>query len=107
MSKLFEVRPSSIHGKGVFANRSFRRNELMGTYEGARTRRNGKYVLWIEDGDDVIGIRGTGDLRYLNHSDRPNASMRGDQLYALRSIGPGVEITIHYGEDWVSESSRR
>ena len=102
MDKVFELGRSPIHGLGVFASRHVRRHELLGTFEGTRTRRNGKYVLWIEEGDELIGIRGSGTLRYLNHADRPNAVMRGDRLYALRNIPSGTEITIHYGDDWVS-----
>jgi uncharacterized protein len=102
MSRTFEVGPSPIHGRGVFACRHVRRHECLGTFEGTRTRRNGTYVLWVDDGDEVYGIRGSTALRYLNHSVRPNAVFRGDQLYALREIRPGTEITIHYGDDWVS-----
>jgi len=103
MDDRLELKKSPIHGTGVFATQRIRRNELIGIFHGPRTRRNGKFVLWIEEGDDVVGIKGTGTLRHLNHAARPNAAFRRDRLYALREIRPGDEVTIHYGEDWVSE----
>ena len=40
------------------------------------------------------------DLRFLNHSSRPNAEFRGQHLYAVRNIQSGDEVTFHYGDDW-------
>nr|WP_242470281.1 SET domain-containing protein [Allochromatium vinosum] len=36
-------------------------------------------------------------LRWLNHSDDPNAEFDGFELYARRTIAVGSEITIDYG----------
>jgi SET domain-containing protein len=94
----FEVRGSRIHGRGLFALQRFRRDEYIGTFRGTRTRRNGRYVLWlIADDDRFHGIRGENELRFINHADRPNADFYGVDLYATRSIRPGDEITIDYG----------
>ncbi len=95
------VRSSRIHGKGVFAARRLRAGGYVGTFEGERTSRDGRYVLWVL-GDDgrYLGIRGCNDLRYLNHSSGANAELRGVDLYALRNIQPGREITLDYGPDW-------
>ncbi|MCP4327938.1 MAG: SET domain-containing protein [Alphaproteobacteria bacterium] len=99
--QLVTVESSPIHGKGLFATRRITKGELIGAYEGKPTRRSGRYVLWVE-GDDgsYRGVRGTNELRYLNHRSRPNARFEDDRLYAIRSIPAGTEITIHYGEDW-------
>lgn len=96
-----EVRRSPIHGCGVFALRRFRREAYIATFEGRPTRRDGMHVLWVidEDGNEV-GIEGRNVLRFLNHSSRPNAEFRGPDLYAIRNIQPGQEITFHYGEAW-------
>ena len=90
--------PSAIHGNGLFAHRSFSRDEYIGTYDGPAARRNGKYVLWIteEDGSE-FGVRGMNVLRYLNHAKRPNAFFDGVDLYAARRISAGQEITFDYG----------
>jgi hypothetical protein len=46
------------------------------------------------------GINGKNMLRFLNHSKKPHAEFDGYDLYALRKITPGVEITINYGDDY-------
>jgi len=98
----FEVRPSRIHGLGVFAKRPIDRKERIGSYLAHRTRRDGMYVLWVEDdrGGKWRGFNGYGRLRYLNHSSAPNSEFDGLSLFAIRPIRPGEEITIHYGQEW-------
>ena len=95
------VKSSEIHGYGVFATRRIRKGTHIGTYEGKPTKRNGRYVLWIEDSAGVwTGINGTGDLKYLNHSaDKPNCELDGAEVYARRSIPSGTELTFDYGEE--------
>lgn len=95
------VRRSPIHGKGVFARARIRCGAYIGRYVGRRTTRNNRYVLWIDEPDgSVLGIEGRNSLRYVNHSARPNAEFRGDELFSIRSIRPGEEITVHYGSEW-------
>lgn len=95
------VRKSPIHGRGVFACKRIRKNAYIGTFEGEVTTRNGPHVLWTQlDDGNHLGIRGTGMLRFLNHSNDPNAEFQGADLYALRNIQPGEEVTLHYGDDW-------
>ena len=95
---------SPIHGRGVFARGRIRTGALIGDFEGRPTRKNGTHVLWVlqEDGSEV-GIRGENELRFLNHSRRPNAEFRGASLHAVRNIQPGCEVTIGYGNDWEDE----
>ena len=58
-------------------------------------------MLWvIDEAGGEKGIRGKTGLRFLNHSARPNAEFRGTELYALRNIRLGQEITLHYGDAW-------
>ncbi len=95
------VRTSPIHGRGVFARKRIREDEYIGTFHGKVTKRDGPYVLWtLHDDGSMQGIRGTGVLRYLNHSKTPNAEFQGADLYALSNIQSGQEITLHYGDDW-------
>jgi SET domain-containing protein len=95
------VKESSVHGRGLFATRRLRKEAFIATFEGTLTTRDGTHVLWVlaEDGSEY-GIRGENELRFLNHSSRPNAEFRGADLYAVRNIQPGDEIKIHYGDDW-------
>jgi SET domain-containing protein len=91
------VAPSPIHGKGLFARSHIKRETYIGTYEGPQAKKNGSHVLWVYDeNDEIVGRRGLNKLRYLNHSDKPNAEFDGFDLYALRNIRPGEEITIDY-----------
>ena len=97
-----EVRPSPIHGMGVFASRPIKPGERIGRYVSRKTERDGVYVLWVEDEneDRIQGYEGYGRLRFLNHANQPNSEFDGLDLYALSRIKPGDEITFHYGEDW-------
>jgi hypothetical protein len=52
-------------------------------------------VLWADDGEQWIGRRGTSVLRYLNHSDVPNAAFEAFDLFATAPIAGGEEITIN------------
>lgn len=101
--ELVEVKRSPIHGKGVFARQPIQSGIKIGDYEGVPTTRDSCYVLWLNaDNDNWIGIRGTTSLKYLNHSSSPNAEFTCQgELFSLRKIAPGEELTIHYGEDWL------
>ena len=103
LKDLVYVAPSPIHGRGLFAKQPIGPGSYIGTYAGPTAKRNGKYVLWVhgEDGS-MEGRRGMNLLRYLNHSDKPNAEFDGFDLFALRAIAPQEEITINY--EGVSES---
>jgi len=39
---------SPIHGLGVFAKKTIRKNEYIGTYEGVVVLSDGTYVLWVQ-----------------------------------------------------------
>ena len=99
--ELFTISESPVHGRGLFAAQRIPPRTLLGRYEGEPTRRNGAHVLWVENGDDTWhGIRGRNDLRFVNHSDDPNAVFEGDELWSLRNIRRGEEITHHYGDEF-------
>lgn len=101
LRKRVVARRSPVHGKGVFARRRLRPGQYIGTFEGRETTEDGTYVLWlVEDDGSEVGIEGRNDLRFLNHSRRPNAELRELDLYAIRNIQPGAEIYIDYGEAW-------
>jgi hypothetical protein len=95
------VRRSRIHGKGLFARTRIRKAEHIGTMEGRRVYEDGRYVLWVIEEDGVTyGIEVESDLKYANHSSTPNAELDGEDVFALRDIEAGEEITYHYGEEW-------
>lgn len=88
--------PSYIHGNGLFARVPLREGQFIGSYRGPTVKRDGTYVLWVHDGDRVVGRSGRNLLRYTNHSTRPNAEFDGFDLYTLRAIAADEEITIDY-----------
>jgi len=95
--KLTYVAKSLIHGKGLFAKASINKEIYLGTYQGPEAKRNGSHVLWVyEDNGEFVGRRGLNKMRYVNHSDKPNAEFDGFDLYTTRGIKLGEEITIDY-----------
>jgi uncharacterized protein len=99
LDRRIQVAPSPIHGQGCFARIGFEPGDYIGTFEGLEVAEDGPHVLWVYDSDRgrLIGRRGTNVLRWLNHSDDPNAEFDGFELYARRAIAVGSEITIDYG----------
>ncbi len=93
-----EIRPSPIHGIGVFATRDIRPGEAFARYSGKKVAREGVYVVTHKARSG--GARRyelTGKLKHLNHSCRPNARIAGFELVAIRWIRGGQEVTIDYG----------
>ena len=95
--------PSQIHGTGLFARRCIEKGEYIGTYHGPLARRNGTYVLWVYDTDDMespVGRSGKNLLRYLNHAKPGRGEFDGFDFYARMNIEEGEEITFDYnGEE--------
>ena len=100
-ARRLRVGRSERHGRGLFACRRFQPGSRIGRFEGRPTQRDGEHVLWLFDDDgSAEGLHVTNELRFLNHSSRPNAEIDGLDLYAIRNIQPRAEILIHYGRDW-------
>jgi SET domain-containing protein len=102
------IKDSPIHGKGVFAASAVAPGELIGLYEGTITneKMDDPYILWLEDNEGrYFGVLGTGDLKYLNHSEKPNAlvGVNSPYVFCARPISAGDEITISYGDDYFEE----
>lgn len=93
------VKTSPIHGRGVFARVDIPAFTYIGRYEGSTTDEDGMHVLWLYDEElnAWVGIDGENEMRFLNHSDDPNAEWSDVDLYATRWIAKGEEITFDYG----------
>ncbi len=102
----FEVRDSSIAGKGVFAKNFIKRGEVIWVLDGELCNIDeiiGKVDAGMEEGSDPLGVD---DEQYLdlnelsrtfNHSCNPCAFIRGkSELVALRDIQEDEEITYDY-----------
>lgn len=104
LSHIFSVRTSLIHGRGLFSKTHIRKDSYLGTYSGKKASHDGMHVLWAEQEDGGWeGRHGQNILRYLNHSRTPCCEFIGFDLFALRDIHPGEEVTIHYGPGFDSE----
>jgi len=92
------VDDSPIHGKGLFAKSFIPSGTVIGVVQGSPATDNGDHVLWL---DENHGIQVQCDLRYINHSDAPNAVYYDSlEVCAIRDIHAGEEITHDYGKDW-------
>jgi uncharacterized protein len=108
----FKIKRSSIDGKGLFAAKPLPARKKIGEFVGelittreARKRAKTKKRISIVELDHKLAIDGSGPenvFRYLNHSCSPNAYIRIFQrhieVYALRKIAAGEEVTCDYGE---------
>ena len=113
-----DVRIGQTHvGKGVFAQRIFQTNWVIGEIQGELIhdpKYTSEYCFDLEDG---CMLEPQPPLRYVNHSCEPNCefnwfdvtdtgeleSRRRVFLIALREIKPGEELTIDY--NWPIESA--
>lgn len=94
----YYVKDSGIHGKGLFASKPIEVGETIGSIKYKRAKKDGPYVLWISEDE---GILVESNLKYINHSPRPNACYCDDlDVVALKDIKKDEEITHNYGDDW-------
>jgi hypothetical protein len=92
---------SAIHGKGLFSSIEFKNGELIGVFQGVPTSAHSEHVLWVEQDDGkLLPYMISNELKYANHSITPNSEVLGVEMYALRDINMGEEITFDYGDDW-------
>ncbi len=100
-NELAYVDDSPIHGLGLFAREPIPFDTWIGSYEGPATQKDGMHVLWTwnDEAERWEGINGKNEMRFLNHDSDPNADWWGTDLYAIRDIAAGEEITFDYGWD--------
>ena len=112
----YDIRRSSIHGTGAFANRTIRKGERIVEYRGERItpdEADERYpdpadseephhtFLFSVDDDTVIDAAVYGNsARFINHSCDPNceAVIEDDRVFidALRTIRKGQELFYDY-----------
>jgi len=105
------VRPSRIVGLGLFAGTPIARRAKIGEFEGeviglreARRRAKGRRVIAIVELERhaLDATRMKHGFRFINHSCAPNTFFRCTpqraEIYALRDIAAGEELTVDYGE---------
>lgn len=111
-SELYEVRPSRIHGMGVFARVDISADTRVVEYlgervtkaESLRRRQAGNFFVFIvTDQFDIDGAVNWNPARFINHSCAPNCEARMEDeriwIIALRDIKAGEELSFNYGYD--------
>jgi len=111
-----EVRPSSLHGKGVFAARDIPEETCILEYRGRRITQeeadelpsydpddpNHTFFFSLSCGDIIDGGQRGNDARWINHSCSPNCEARENEegtrlyIYSLRDIAKGEELFFDY-----------
>ena len=113
-NRWFEVRRSSIQGRGGFATRAITRGtriveytgerithaEADARYDDARAGRHHTFLLTVDRETVIDAARDGGVARFLNHSCEPNCAPVVEKgrafIVALRGIAPGEELTYDY-----------
>ena len=107
-----EVRPSPIDGQGAFAAEPITARRKIGEIRGTSmsvaeariraTRQERIMIVEVSRRRAIDFSRSSDPMRYTNHSCQPNARLTIRQgrveIYALRPIAAGEEITVDYGE---------
>jgi SET domain-containing protein len=92
-SKVY-IDSSPIHGKGLFARTFIPSGTVIANVRGEPALEDSHHVLWVNGNK---GWLVKCELRYINHSERPNAVFYDTlEVCALRDIWPGEEITHNY-----------
>jgi SET domain-containing protein len=119
---LFEVRRSSIQGRGGFAARSIRKGQRIIEYRGERISneeaderydetkmgRHHTFLFTLDDDTVIDGAVDGNESIYINHSCTPNceAIISGDRIWihALRPIAQGEELVYDYQYERTGEN---
>jgi len=102
-----------LAGLGLFAAENVSEGDFVIEYTGEKithaqaNERRGKYLFTLNS-RYVIDGRGRKNLaRYINHSCEPNCEViiEGSEInvYAVRSVKPGEELTYDYGQEYFKE----
>lgn len=106
MSKPFEVKPSAIHGNGLFACRDFGPGEIVLRWDVSHLILN-ELLSSLSPGerrythpfDETRTLLVQPPERFVNHSCDNNTIVQGFCDVAVKAIRQGDEITSNYGAD--------
>jgi SET domain-containing protein len=111
-NELYEVKPSGIHGSGIFARVDIPAETRILEYVGERIskkeslrrrKENNFFVFVVTNKFDLDGAVDWNPARFINHSCAPNCEARMEEeriwIYAVRELRAGEELTFNYGYD--------
>ncbi len=97
MARATVIKSSPIHGKGLFAVRSFSKGESVEGIDGEYVlgTRKSKYAISLKDGRSLLLHN---KVKYVNFSTTPNVEfdLKRFALVAVRPITAGDELTSTY-----------
>lgn len=106
-----QVRSSNINGRGLFATKTLPARRKIGALYGqlvalpqARRAIESRHKIYFIELSRRRALDCTNGnaFKYLNHSCRPNCYLRifrqMVEVYTLKPISPGAELTVDYGE---------
>ncbi|HEX6535337.1 MAG TPA: SET domain-containing protein-lysine N-methyltransferase [Gemmatimonadaceae bacterium] len=114
MSRYFEIRASSIQGRGAFALRRIRKGTRLIEYTGEHIShdvaderydddamgRHHTFLFTLDDDTVVDAAVGGNESRFINHSCDPNcqAVIEDERIFieSIRTIQPGEELVYDY-----------
>ena len=120
--KPYEIRKSSVQGRGVFAVKRIRPGQKIVEYAGERIgnaeadsrydeegmSRHHTFLFTLDDETVVDGHSEGNDARYINHACDPNCEAVIDNgriwIHALRNIQPGAELGYDYQYERTGEN---
>jgi SET domain-containing protein len=108
--RTLKVKKSPVHGRGVFAKKTFRKGEKIIEYTGRRILWSSvpadldderTYYFGLDNEKEVIDPSvGGNEAQWINHSCDPNCEVRESRsrifIHALRKIRPGEEFFYDY-----------
>ncbi len=107
--KSYRIKKSKIHGNGLFANKNFKKGELIFGVDISKLPRIKSEDKLSEEEElhvDYAGrgkyVVGTHPYVYINHSCNPNVLVKHETIarskfYAIRNIKKGEQFTYDYG----------
>ena len=125
MPKYFEIRQSSIHGRGAFATRRIRPGTRIVEYIGERIdqdeadrrydddamEQHHTFLFTLDDGTCIDAAEGGNEARFINHSCDPNceAVIEGKRIfiYAKRRIPEGQELLYDYQYEYQDDYTKQ
>jgi hypothetical protein len=120
----FEIRKSSIQGRGAFATRQIRKGQRLIEYTGDRItpeegdrryiedgmKRHHTFLFTVDEKTCIDGKRGGNESRYINHSCDPNCEAVIEDgrifLFAKRGMAAGTELTYDYQYERTPEHTK-
>lgn len=97
-------------GLGLVATTTIRKGRRIIQYVGQilnakeADKKGGRYQYALSTRRSLDGSDRKNIARYINHACKPNAQaiIEGSEIwiYAIKTIAPGEEITVHYGKNY-------